>query len=357
VLPYWILFGVYALGSLQGTEGLNSARRRDAMLLLAAFVTILFVGLRYRVGGDWANYFEIYEELGALSLPEALASTRSDFSYSLINWISYHLGTGMWLVNLICAAVLIWGVVRFASSQLSPWLVVLVAIPYLIIVVGLGYTRQAAAIGLELVAITALLSGSTARFLIYAVLAVTFHKSAVVIIPLGALATVTRNRVGAAIVVGGITVLLYYFFVSGRIETMSTNYETLESQGAGVRVLMNIVPGALFLLFRRRFVLSEQEARLWRNMALAALASGAALLLTSSSTAVDRLALYLIPVQLFVLGRLPVAFSGNRRPLPGYVLAVIAYSAVIQFVWLVYAQNAYAWIPYRNYLFETSDTM
>jgi hypothetical protein len=66
------------------------------------------------------------------------------------------------------------------------------------------------------------------------------------------------------------------------------------------------------------------------------------------STAVDRLALYLIPMQLFVLGNLPHALSrgGTNRLI---LNAVIASSIAVQFVWLNYAQHAEAWIPYRLY--------
>ena len=63
--------------------------------------------------------------------------------------------------------------------------------------------------------------------------------------------------------------------------------------------------------------------------------------------AIDRLALYLIPLQMFVLSRLPEAFGNGERPNGQVVLGVIAYSAIIQFTWLNYAQNSNFWIPYK----------
>jgi hypothetical protein len=66
-----------------------------------------------------------------------------------------------------------------------------------------------------------------------------------------------------------------------------------------------------------------------------------------SSTAVDRVSLYLMPLQLAVLVR--AALLGRSR-LPGTV-AVLAFSFAVQFVWLNFADNARYWVPYRIYPF------
>jgi hypothetical protein len=71
------------------------------------------------------------------------------------------------------------------------------------------------------------------------------------------------------------------------------------------------------------------------------------LFLTAATVVVDRIALYIIPLQAFVLGRLPFALA---RQVGGYTqlsLAVIIYSAIVQFVWLNYAVHASSWLPYQ----------
>jgi hypothetical protein len=85
-------------------------------------------------------------------------------------------------------------------------------------------------------------------------------------------------------------------------------------------------------------------------MALLALASVGWLLVSASSTAVDRMALYLIPLQLFVFARLP-DLMGRGRGLRNWVLAVVAYYAAVLFVWLNFATHAYTWVPYHSWLF------
>ena len=68
-----------------------------------------------------------------------------------------------------------------------------------------------------------------------------------------------------------------------------------------------------------------------------------------SSTAVDRVALYWIPLQLFVLSNIPNVFGRSNKKNTAWIYAVIGYSAAVQFVWLNYANYAHTWLPYRFY--------
>ena len=226
-----------------------------------------------------------------------------------------------------------------------------VAVPYLIIVVAMGYTRQAVAIGVILAGITALNDRqSIVRFGIYILIAATFHKTAIIMLPLVALA-ITHNRtiiIGISILLGA---ALFYFFLNPRLDLLVENYVTTEydSEGAAVRVAMSALPAVIFLLFQNRFSLNEFEKKLWRNVSLAALAALLMLITMESSTVVDRLALYAIPLQLVVFARIPYVFSTDASGRTWLILLVIAYSAAVQFVWLNYASHAREWVPYRIY--------
>lgn len=257
------------------------------------------------------------------------------------------MGYGVWLVNLVCAGLFTWGLVRFARRQPNPWLVILVAVPYLIIVVAMGYTRQAVAIGFILAGLTDFDRKPIYRFGFYLLAASVFHKSAIVVAPLIAL-TATRNRLVTGVILILSSVLVYYIFVRASVDLLVKNYVVAEysSSGAAIRVGMNIPPALIFLIYQRRFGIGEQQRKVWRNFALASIVALFGLLLTST-TAVDRLALYLIPLQMFVLGRLPSVFPINGRPNMQLVILILLYSAAIQFVWLNYADNVTAWVPYK----------
>jgi hypothetical protein len=342
------LFSLFAAGASLYRAELRQPVRGGPIFLVLSVLVALMIGLRLEVGGDWLNYMDMLHESSFRDLSEVLALVNQDPGYAILNWLATRLGAGIWLVNLVCAALFVWGVTRFARREPNPWLVIVVAIPYLIIVVGMGYTRQAVAIGLMLAGLTVLDRGLV-RFMIYMACAAAFHKSAVVVLPLVALAP-RQNRGMTVLIMLASTVVLYYAFLQASMDRLVTNYVDAEyaAQGATIRVAMNVPPAVLFLLFRRRFATDEQ-GRLWRNFSLASMAAVAILYFTTATAAVDRLALYLIPLQMFVLARLPFAFPERQRSSYTLTALVIAYSALIQFVWLNYAVNASSWVPYKVY--------
>jgi EpsG family len=347
LLPYWFLFSLCAAGALQYRPDLRTGQHGGPLLLAVAALTLIMIGFRYEVGGDWINYmltfqFIRYEELGDVM-------RMRDPGYALLNWWAHQLGADIWFVNLICASVFIWGFTKFVRQQPNPWLAVVAAVPYLIIVVAMGYTRQAVAIGFILAGMSQMRERqSMLKFGLYVVAAAVFHRSAIIILPMVALAA-TQNRLVMVVMAAALAGLLYYQFVDAEVDRLMRNYvdRNYDSQGALVRVGMNIPPAAMFLLFQRRFGLADFERKLWRNFALAAFVALGLLMVMESSTIIDRIALYLIPLQLVVFSRLPTAFPLKGRQNSQLTVAVIAYSGLVQFVWLTRADHAHFWVPYH----------
>lgn len=348
MLPYWILFSGFALAAINAPP--RSGQRPSPVFILALLLVSLMIGLRYRVGGDWSNYREMFQVYRYMDFSTAIVF--GDPGYALLNIIAHGLGTGIWLVNLVCGAIFMWGLLRFSQAQPNPWLACLIAVPYLIIVVAMAYTRQAVAIGFILLALVAFMQHRYAKFFILVLLAASFHKTAIVIVPL-LVPAITKNRLVLGALFLATVPFLYSFFLGASMDKLVTNYveANYNSEGAAVRVAMNVLPAALFFIAGRRMGFPEIEWKIWRNMSLASFACLAALFLISSSTAVDRLALYLIPLQIVVWSRLPYALTTDLRISRFLVYGLLVYSAAIQFVWLNYAVHARLWIPYRVYPF------
>ena len=339
--PYWLLLLIPAFGIVAPQRRNRGARVVAWGLVAAAFV--FAIGLRHEVGGDWGSYLRQFDFMARFRFTEALAST--DPGYSAVNWVVARLDGNIYWVNLACAAILMAGITVFARRQPFPWLALFVAVPYLIMVVGMGYTRQATALGFLLLGLTALGERHTTRFVIWVLVGVLFHKSAVLVLPVAALAA-TRRRAWTLIWVGIVSLLAAYLFVFESAESLWANYVQAEysSEGGLIRVVMNAVPATLFLLLHRRLRLSRDEDRLWWWMSWFALACIPLVLL--SSTATDRVALYLIPIQMFVFSRLHLIT--RHPPLRAQItLGVVVYYAIVQYVWLNYATHAIYWVPYQ----------
>ena len=348
MFPYWLLFSIFTAGTLEHGRRGRPGTDRNFLLLIAGIFVALMIGLRYRVGGDWGSYEEMLDLLRYSSLGEAIK--LGDPGYSFVNWLAVTAGFEIWFVNLVCAAIFTWGLLRFARAQPDPWLAILIAVPYLVIVVAMGYTRQAVAIGFVLAGLAGLERRSILRFSVYVLCALAFHKSAIVVLPLVALSA-SKNRLLTVGLLLMLMAALYYVFVSSSMDLLITNYVDAEyqSQGAMIRAVMNLPPALLFLLLQRRFDLPEEQRKLWRNFSFAALATVGILMVSSASAAVDRLALYLIPLQMFVFSRMPQIFGRKGARNGQLVLGAIVYSAFIQFTWLTEADNAAYWLPYRVY--------
>jgi hypothetical protein len=115
------------------------------------------------------------------------------------------------------------------------------------------------------------------------------------------------------------------------------------------RVGLNVAAAIVFLIYRERLVASRLESKLWTGWAAFALASLVALFNLQSTVIVDRLSVYLLPLQLFVFTRLAYALAGQRSA-KQWILAILFFPAGTLFVWLNFAENARFWIPYRSFL-------
>ena len=342
---YWLMFLLPAYASFFKVRS-----TRVAVLFgwgMAWLTLTLLIGFRYEVGGDWFNYIRHFNEVYYLSFWEAVK--RFDPAHGAMNWLSNYLGWGVYGTNLAYGAIFSLGLIAFCRPQPRPLLALAVAMPYLVVVVAMGYSRQGVAIGLALFALLALAERNTLKFVIFVALAGLFHKSAVVLIPIAALAS-TKRKVWTAVWVGAMAVLMYYLYLEESAETLVESYvgSQMASEGGAIRVAMNAVPALLFLLNRKRFRLDRAELALWTWLSLIAVAFVPIFLLSPSSTAVDRVALYFIPLQIYVFSRLPDALWRGKHRL-AVRSGVVLYYGLVMFVWLNYATHSKYWLPYQFY--------
>lgn len=349
---YWILFSAFAAGALLSKPQSEKAPL-SVFLLIAATAMFLFIGLRWQVGADWIPYEEIYVDISRSDLLTAIELTEP--GYALLNWIAVRLGLDIWAVNLVCALLFVWGLVNFARIQSNPWLAIVVAIPFMVIVVAMGYTRQGAAMGVAMLGLSSLNKNAVTRSFFLIIFASMFHRSAIILVPLVGL-TYTRNKIQTFILMILASFFAYYFLLDAAIDRYSATYveQVYQADGAGVRLAMNIIPSLLVLIIPSRLQLEGSEKRLWTIFALLGLLLNLLYLLIDSNVAIDRIGVYLIPFQMMALSRLPVAMgqlTNSKRIIPlTFAFFVTSYAGAIQFVWLNYATNAQFWVPYKSLL-------
>lgn len=344
MLVYWLIFAFFAVGAMAETGHRPDFNRPRPIWIFGGLLILLMVGLRFEVGADWFNYEFIFSYAGRQDLAGALAI--GDPGYQLVNWLVHRAGGEIVWVNVFSALLFTWGLFRLARLQPDPWLAILVAIPYMVLVAS-NYTRQAAALGLVMGGLSALgRGGSLVRFIVYVALAATFHRTAIAVLPL---VIFSRPRNRALSIVGGLAAFAFLFdmFLADAVDELVANYiETrYSSQGAAIRIAMSVLAAFVFLTQRKRMAFPDQDDRLWYYFSIASFAALVALILTPSSTAIDRISIYLMPLQMVILSRVPFTYA---QRLFGTML-VGAYCLAVQFVWLNFATHAEYWLPYRVY--------
>lgn len=348
MLPYWLIFLVPAWRSL--TSPCN--RLSPTTFLCLWFVLTLLIGLRYQVGGDWATYIDNYTlNIEGESLDSLIFNT--DPSYIILSWLSYKFSTGIYGINFACAGIFSFGLLTFCQAQPRPWVALCISIPYLVIVVAMGYTRQSVSIGLLMPAFIALSKGRLLAFVGWVTSAASFQQTS--LITLGFLLPIIpgksiKDRLIKLCIISTVFIALVQLFLISRVQVFIDGYigsQQMQSEGAAVRVLMNALPAVLFLLRGRKLGLDKYEYSVWQGMSILAIICVLGLIVVPSSTVVDRIALYAIPLQLFVGSRVAdMQFLAINAKFMNLLL--VTFSALVLFVWLFFAKTAFAWIPYQN---------
>ena len=343
-----------------------TGRARLGLWILFLMISVVFVGFRHEIGGDWENYLEWTRRIGGETIGKALDG--KDPGYALINWLSSRIGWGIYGVNVFCAGVLIGALTFFCSRQPLPGLSLVVAIPYLVIVVGMGYTRQSVALAFFLVALVFLQEKRIWLYLGLLIIGAMFHTSVILLLVLVFL-WLDKNSIreiaeriftkrqlfvpammATTVIVGiiGILVTKNYQMFESQISSYIFG-DDWESKGGLTRALMNAGP-ALFLLVRKR-VWGEVfgNFRIWYSLALMAILSIPMTMVASTLT--DRVGLYLLPLQIYFFSRFPLLFRDGAVRSGAILMVCILYGLVL-WVWLEYANHAYYWVPYDNLLFR-----
>lgn len=348
---YWAILILPALLGLSPVKADHNLK--TLILLMFGLMLIILIGLRHEVGGDWWRYLEITENIRTSGSGLNFEKGKGGFGYIFVQWASVNYLNGVYATNLICAIFFVFGLVRFCQNLPIPWLALLVSTPFLIVVVSMGYTRQAAAIGFLMWGLVDLMNGKRIPFVVSVLIATLFHMTAVVMLPI---ALLYRKRKMSFIYFFGITLLtlllvfyLFYFF-DYQLNHMIYYYITIKmhhSDGAIVRVLMSFSATVLFFYYRKQFRQKYHDEKLWFIFSMISI-----LLLPASfyySTVVDRFAIYFIPLQLVIFSRIPTLISSKYKRTIFILGTIFVYFSAL-FVWLFFGNHSNMWLPYQNLL-------
>lgn len=352
------VFAYYAIAGVLGLAALSNPWRRPSKeSWAAAFVMlVIFVGLRHHIGMDWNNYLAMTMQIGSRTLSDALSS-RIEPGFVVLTWYSAQAGYGVYGANLVVAFIVMAGLFRFCSRLREPWLALLVAFPYLIVVAANSAARQAAAIGILLWLVGSWRDSTLIVRLALVFAASMFHYSAFIFMVFVALDLPVNRILKSIITAASAAIGVWQLRSSGSADWFMSAYvgegaEIVISPGALQHVLLNAIPGALLLLSHR------VRRRLQPNALLLQMSLVAVALVPLSffaSTVASRVSLYLFPVSIFVVTSYvrEMVPKGDRQL---FRFGIVLLLLLQLWIWLSYANNRGPWQDYRNVLtVEPSD--
>lgn len=350
MLVYWLFVLIPAgLSLAESPVRSHPSFVRLGLLLLAA----LWLLLAFReTGGDYRTYLRTLEFYFDYSLIEWFGVTEP--LYAALNWLALQLGGGIYFVNGVCALLFLQALYRFATREDAPLFLLTLAVPYLVIVVAMGYTRQGVATGFLMLALLALRDGRIVPYLFYIALGCGFHSSLAIFAALPVVANLgpgqNRTSVGWRVLLGIVALAALPSLFRERAGDYVEFYiegDRYQSSGAVLRGAVTAVAAGAMLLFRRQWRARYEDFALWLPFALVSLANIPFAFV--SSTASDRIGLYLIPFQILVFSRLPALAPNVVAGQQVKLMILVAYLAYF-YVWLhlgTFAQEL--WVPYVWY--------
>ena len=252
---YWMIL---ALPALFGLSPIKIDRDLKMILFwLFGIVLAILIGYRHEVGGDWFRYVDTAYGIQKGVSFDFSSFYTGDYAYRLIHWISVNYLNGIYATNLICAVFFVAGLLRFSRAMSIPWMALFVSIQFLVIVVSMGYTRQAAAIGFLMWGLVDLINGKNIRFYVLVIIGSLFHFTSLIMLPIGLMYNIKNNRIQfilllLVIILSGMAI--YALFLR-QIDHMIYYYLTIKfhhSDGAVVRVLMSFLAAVVFFIFHKK---------------------------------------------------------------------------------------------------------
>jgi hypothetical protein len=322
------------------------------------FLLFLFIGSRYQVGGDWLQYMYSFH------IDRDYINFSEDIGYELLIYLLNYFDRSILSLNLISAAVFIYGLSKFAERQSCKWTVMVIASSYLTIVVGMGYTRQALAVGFAFLALNALIDKKIITSIMFVILGSLFHISLIafsiiyislikykhkyivlVFFILFFIYIIFQSQIpffkfGHQINYDKINRLIFFFIVEGN--------DMYLSKGAIIRLFINFFCAILFIIFSKNFTSNLIERKIYFIISIFVVILF--LLSFQYSVLADRLNIYFMVLQLFVLSRAPYIFKTIIN-LNLTKILISSFFGLFLIIWLNNSPYVPAWTPYQNYLF------
>ena len=345
-----LLFLPIIFGLISSLTDKNAAYFSKIVFLL---LVIFIIGSRYKIGGDWTHYNEYFFDASAQNNLFEVFSMKGP-SYAGLNYIVSAIGGSIILVNFISVFIFIYGFYKFCNNIPNYWDEYLVSVPYILIVLVMGYTRQSIALGFVFLALSFYKDRSVFKYVVAVLIGTTFHVACVIMLPFSFFFVKNEKRrvnllkklfIAILFAIPIISVILFNYQYITDHYLLRTHKSPV---GVYFRLLIHSATFALFIVMRQRYKQNYDDYRLWMAIGISVF-----LLLPImyfSWIIYDRLILYLLPFQVLIWSRLIYLYKVFVNRIVFRAFVYLSYFSML-IIWLNYANNRQSWLPYQSVFF------
>ncbi len=311
--------------------------------IFVLFFLSIFIGFRNEIGGDWITYEKFYHTVHNLSFYETL---NSSLVYVYINKIAYYTGTQFVGVNVICALIFMFSLAIFLNNSKNKWLALAISFPIIILILGMGYTRQGLAFSFSLFLIKALEDKKLLKSIIFIFLAILSHKSALFICSFLLFLSIWYYKkyftLLLSIIIPIFFVFLFWYYYKHLFHFYAGFGQHMYSYGSLPRSLLILFVAVLFIINKKKFK-NMNEYQIFIYTAFASMIIFLFPFSITTSIVADRLLLYLYPLKLVF-----IAFADLNDKTMRFITFII--SSLYFFyliIWISFGKNSFSWLPYE----------
>jgi len=338
--------------SLISLLGLVEPRRINYYVYIALYLILFFtVGLRYEVGGDWETYLDNYRNFSheSFGLKDLIIREPGWIFFTYISKLISE--NEIWPLNLMCAGIFLLGIESLCRLTNRKVLALAICYPILIVLVGMGYTRQSVALGFCFLSLR-YLDNNYLKFLIFSILGFAFHNTSILFsITLYFFNNKNKYPLLKAFILliviyfaFAYTSLYEYFYNMTNEYLILSGYQALGAIPRGIPIAI----AALGFLLIPKYI--DSAINFNSNVLVLVISIFMGMIFIGSFTAFDRLYLYFSPIYILFLSNLSI----KNRSFDNFFYELTVYITFLIYliIWFSYGINYSFWEPYDNYLYH-----
>ena len=318
---------------------------KKAVALFYVFILLTISTLRWKVGGDWESYFNVYKRSDVSFL-----TFNWSFIYELINFIIKKIGLGIWGINLVIVMTYFFALNCLSRTlKLDFFLLVLISFSLIYFNIIMGYVRQSLSLSLLMYAAYYLYKNNRLYSLIFFLLSSMTHISVLIFLPIWIYAF--RDRIilllSMACIIG---ILIYGNLGSLIVQVEQFVIKNYVSTGAYLRVITLLGCLISFFIFHKKIISKSKNFNfyLYYNTFISIIFIFIMFTVSSMTALIDRISVYFSFYQLIIIGAIFREYIPKNKKIYIHTASFVSiFYFVILYIWFLFGDYSIFWLEYN----------